>query len=180
LDVPYPHTIRIDHFQTTGGHRSCYFGKTGWGGRGCCAYFPIPVGERGQLDILLQTEFTLAKTTGFEGCYRRFHFLLTRSFHRFVSTANLLGRNNSVNMGLLGGIRRREFEPVLAATVISFEMVYIHQLEEGNFLIHRYLIHHFLAKMKFAPQGIIFPVFLAILDRINDCRKVIRYRFWIL
>ena len=66
-----------------------------------------------------------------------------------------------------------EIDPVLAATVIAFGMVFIHPFEDGNGRIHRYLIHHVLAKMKFAPQGIIFPVSAAILDRINDYRKVL-------
>ncbi|HSF53247.1 MAG TPA: Fic family protein, partial [Algoriphagus sp.] len=70
---------------------------------------------------------------------------------------------------LIGG----EFDPVLAATVIAFGMVFIHPFEDGNGRIHRYLIHHVLAKMKFAPQGIIFPVSAAILDRINDYRRVL-------
>ncbi|MEP1085099.1 MAG: Fic family protein [Algoriphagus sp.] len=65
------------------------------------------------------------------------------------------------------------FDPVVAATVIAFGMVNIHPFEDGNGRIHRYLIHHVLAKKKFAPQGIIFPVSAAILDRINDYRTVL-------
>jgi len=65
------------------------------------------------------------------------------------------------------------FHPVLSAAKIAFGFVFIHPFEDGNGRIHRYLIHHLLAKMKFTPQGIIFPVSSAILERIDDYRKVL-------
>jgi Fic family protein len=68
---------------------------------------------------------------------------------------------------------KSEMDPVLVATAISFGFVFIHPFEDGNGRIHRYLIHHILSKMNFSQQGIIFPVSAAILDRINDYRKVL-------
>ncbi len=68
---------------------------------------------------------------------------------------------------------KREMDPVLVATAIAFGFVFIHPFEDGNGRIHRYLIHHILSKMNFSQQGIIFPVSAAILDRINDYRKVL-------
>ncbi|SMD43126.1 Uncharacterized conserved protein [Aquiflexum balticum DSM 16537] len=68
---------------------------------------------------------------------------------------------------------KSEMDPVLVATAISFGFVFIHPFEDGNGRIHRYLIHHILCKMNFSQQGIIFPVSAAILDRINDYRKVL-------
>ena len=65
------------------------------------------------------------------------------------------------------------FNPVLAATVIAFGFVFIHPFVDGNGRIHRYLIHHILAEMKFSQQGIIFPVSSSILDHINDYRKIL-------
>ena len=62
---------------------------------------------------------------------------------------------------------------VLAAAVIAFGFVFIHPFEDGNGRIHRYLIHHMLAKKQFADQGIIFPVSSSILDHINDYQKVL-------
>jgi Fic family protein len=66
-----------------------------------------------------------------------------------------------------------DFDAVLAAAIIAFGFVFIHPFEDGNGRIHRYLIHHVLAKKKFAQQGIIFPVSASILDRIDDYRKVL-------
>jgi hypothetical protein len=65
------------------------------------------------------------------------------------------------------------FHPVLIATMIAFGFVYIHPFEDGNGRIHRYLIHHILATTRFTPQGIIFPVSAAILNRIDDYKKVL-------
>lgn len=70
-------------------------------------------------------------------------------------------------------LESNKFHPVLSATKIAFGFVFIHPFEDGNGRIHRYLIHHLLSVMKFTPQGIIFPVSSAILDRIDDYRKVL-------
>jgi Fic family protein len=51
--------------------------------------------------------------------------------------------------------------------------VFIHPFVDGNGRIHRYLIHHLLAKKKFSQQGFIFPVSASILDHIDDYRKVL-------
>lgn len=68
---------------------------------------------------------------------------------------------------------QNDFDAILAATMIAFGFVFIHPFEDGNGRIHRYLLHHVLAKKKFAPQGIIFPLSASILDHINDYRKVL-------
>ncbi len=70
-------------------------------------------------------------------------------------------------------LEKSGFHPVLTAAQIAFGFVFIHPFVDGNGRIHRYLIHHLLSKMNFTPQGIIFPVSAAILDRINDYRKVL-------
>jgi hypothetical protein len=70
-------------------------------------------------------------------------------------------------------LEKSEFHPVLTAAVISFGFVIIHPFVDGNGRIHRYLIHHILAKREFTPQGIVFPVSAAILNSIDDYRKIL-------
>ena len=65
------------------------------------------------------------------------------------------------------------FHPVLIAAKLAFGFVFIHPFVDGNGRLHRYLIHHILATMRFTPQGIIFPVSAAILERLEDYRKVL-------
>jgi hypothetical protein len=64
-------------------------------------------------------------------------------------------------------------DPVLAAAALAFGFVYIHPFEDGNGRLHRYLIHHVLAERGFNPSGIVFPISAAILDRIDDYRRVL-------
>jgi Fic family protein len=64
-------------------------------------------------------------------------------------------------------------DAVLTATMIAFGFVFIHPFEDGNGRIHRYLIHHVLAKKRFSQQGMIFPVSSSILDHIDDYRIVL-------
>ena len=72
-------------------------------------------------------------------------------------------------------LEKCNFHPVLAASTIGFGFVFIHPFVDGNGRIDRYLFHHLLAIMKFTPQGIIFPVSAAILERIEDYRKVLEH-----
>lgn len=65
------------------------------------------------------------------------------------------------------------FDAVLAAAIIAFGFVFIHPFVDGNGRIHRYLIHHMLARKQFVHQGVIFPVSASILDHIDDYRKVL-------
>jgi hypothetical protein len=64
-------------------------------------------------------------------------------------------------------------DPVIAAAVLAFGFIYIHPFADGNGRIHRYLIHHVLAQRGFNPDGVVFPVSAAILDRIGDYRAVL-------
>ncbi len=54
-------------------------------------------------------------------------------------------------------------DPVVAASVSSFAFVFIHPFEDGNGRIHRFLIHHVLARRDYGPAGTILPVSAAIL-----------------
>ena len=67
-------------------------------------------------------------------------------------------------------LEKENFDPVLTAAIIAFGFVFIHPFYDGNGRLHRYLIHHILAKLKFPQQGVIFPVSASILDHIDDYR----------
>lgn len=67
----------------------------------------------------------------------------------------------------------RTLDAVVAASVLAFGFVYVHPFEDGNGRIHRYLIHHVLAQRRFHPSGVVFPVSAAILDRIDEYRRVL-------
>lgn len=68
---------------------------------------------------------------------------------------------------------KSNLDGILAATIIAFGFVFIHPFEDGNGRIHRYLIHHLLARKQFSQQGFIFPVSASILDHIDDYRCVL-------
>ena len=53
-------------------------------------------------------------------------------------------------------------DPVVAAAVSSFGFVFVHPFEDGNGRIHRYVMHHALARGGFSPEGVIFPISAAI------------------
>ena len=64
-------------------------------------------------------------------------------------------------------------EPVIAAASLAFGFVYIHPFEDGNGRLHRWLIHHMLARTGFNPSGVVFPISAAILRRVHDYRRVL-------
>jgi Fic family protein len=66
-----------------------------------------------------------------------------------------------------------DLDPVVGAAVLAFGFVYIHPFEDGNGRIHRYLMHHVLARRGFNPPGLHFPVSSAILDRITEYKGVL-------
>jgi hypothetical protein len=66
-----------------------------------------------------------------------------------------------------------EVDAVVVAAVLAFGFVYIHPFEDGNGRIHRYLIHHVLARRGFNPAGVVFPISATILDRIDEYRAVL-------
>lgn len=70
-------------------------------------------------------------------------------------------------------LQESEIDAVVCAAIIAFGFVFIHPFEDGNGRIHRYLIHHILAKKGFAHAGIIFPVSAAILNQIDVYKNVL-------
>ena len=49
-------------------------------------------------------------------------------------------------------------DPVSIAAALSFGFVFIHPFEDGNGRIHRFLVHHVLARSGFSPKGVLFPI----------------------
>lgn len=66
-------------------------------------------------------------------------------------------------MALTARVMSEGVDPVVAAAVISFAFVFIHPFVDGNGRIHRFLMHHVLAKRGYSPEGVIFPLSAAIL-----------------
>lgn len=64
--------------------------------------------------------------------------------------------------------------PVIAAASLAFGFVYIHPFSDGNGRIHRYLVHHVLTMAGYNPPGMILPVSAAILEGIEEYRRVLQ------
>lgn len=66
--------------------------------------------------------------------------------------------------------------PVVAAAVAAFSFVFVHPFEDGNGRIHRFLVHHVLARANYVPPDVVFPVSAAILrDRQGYDRALERF-----
>lgn len=66
-----------------------------------------------------------------------------------------------------------QIDPVIIAAVLSFLFVYIHPFGDGNGRIHRFLIHYVLSRLKFTPEGIVFPISAAILRDSKNYDKIL-------
>jgi len=67
-------------------------------------------------------------------------------------------------------------DAIAAAAAAAFGFVFIHPFEDGNGRIHRFLVHHMLAKRGVTPEGILFPVSAAMLrDRAAYDRVLEKY-----
>lgn len=66
-------------------------------------------------------------------------------------------------MSMLHRLHDAAVDPIVAATLAAFSFVFIHPFEDGNGRIHRFLLHHVLARQGFNPPGVIFPVSAAML-----------------
>ena len=80
--------------------------------------------------------------------------------------------------GLVDYANRNEesgLEPIAAATAVAFGFVFIHPFEDGNGRIHRWLVHHMLARSGFNPPGIAFPVSAVFLEHIERYKNVLEH-----
>jgi hypothetical protein len=81
------------------------------------------------------------------------------------------GDLNGLMEGLITAHRRMDEGTVLAvvhAAAVAYGFVFLHPFEDGNGRIHRFLIHNVLARRKYTPAGIIFPVSAAMLKNLAD------------
>ncbi len=66
----------------------------------------------------------------------------------------------------------RDWEPdlpaVIAAAITAYAFVFLHPFSDGNGRIHRFLLHHVLARKGFSPNKVIFPVSAVMLNRPLD------------
>ncbi len=73
-------------------------------------------------------------------------------------------------------LQNSELDAVCAAAAMSFGFVFIHPFEDGNGRIHRFLIHHELARRAFAPPNFIFPISAVMLrERVDYERCLERF-----
>ena len=61
-------------------------------------------------------------------------------------------------MRFVGRLQSSNVDAISAAAAMSFGFVFVHPFEDGNGRIHRFLIHHELARSGFAPPRLVFPV----------------------
>lgn len=64
-------------------------------------------------------------------------------------------------------------DPVIAAAVVAFGFVYVHPFQDGNGRVHRWLIHHVLARAGYHPPELPFPISAAILRNVSSYRHVL-------
>ncbi len=83
---------------------------------------------------------------------------------------------------LIGGLveyaNRNEtsgLDPVAAAAAVAFGFVFIHPFEDGNGRIHRWLVHHILARSGFNPPGITFPISAIFLEHMGQYRQALEH-----
>lgn len=76
-------------------------------------------------------------------------------------------------VALMGRVASSAVDPVVSAAVASFAFVFIHPFADGNGRIHRFLIHHALAKRGYSPAGVIFPISAAILRDLRSYDQVL-------
>lgn len=68
-----------------------------------------------------------------------------------------------------------DIHPVVTAAVTAFGFVFLHPFEDGNGRLHRFLIHHVLARKGFTPAGIVFPVSAAMLRQMDKYDETLEY-----
>ena len=66
-------------------------------------------------------------------------------------------------------------DPIVSAACVAFGFVFVHPFEDGNGRVHRWLLHHVLARRGFNPPGVNFPVSAVFLERIEAYRATLEH-----
>jgi len=74
---------------------------------------------------------------------------------------------------MVARVEKDRVDAVCAAALTGFGFVFVHPFEDGNGRIHRFLIHHSLAKLGYTPQGIVFPVSAVMLRNLAKYDKAL-------
>jgi len=76
-------------------------------------------------------------------------------------------------MRMVARLEKDRVDAVCTAALTGFGFVFVHPFEDGNGRIHRFLIHHSLAKLGYTPQGIVFPVSAVMLRNLAKYDKAL-------
>jgi len=74
---------------------------------------------------------------------------------------------------MVARVEKDRVDAVCAAALTGFGFVFVHPFEDGNGRIHRFLIHHSLAKLGYTPQGMVFPVSAVMLRNLAKYDKAL-------
>jgi Fic family protein len=76
-------------------------------------------------------------------------------------------------MRMAARLEQDRVDAVCTAALTGFGFVFVHPFEDGNGRIHRFLIHHSLAKLGYTPEGIVFPVSAVMLRNLAKYDKAL-------
>ena len=90
----------------------------------------------------------------------KIHFVCPKPEHVADLMAGLVAAHKRMETGNVSA--------VVHAAAIAYGFVFLHPFEDGNGRIHRFLIHNILARRRFTPEGIMFPISASILKNPAD------------
>jgi Fic family protein len=76
-------------------------------------------------------------------------------------------------MRMVARVEKDRVDAVCTAVLTGFGFVFVHPFEDGNGRIHRFLMHHSLAKLGYTPQGIVFPISAVMLRNLAKYDKAL-------